>query len=167
MRVPRLWRIGVDTLARRTVLVSLLAGYSALYSICSQATPPTLDERVAELIGQTLNSATEQQAFSDLETLGCPAVPAIIARMDDRQLLPDPRISLRNNWPTAFEGLRHYGPQKVVDALAAILNQLTGQDFGLIYNGGSDAARTDAIRGWRAFLRNTPPEKLCDGTRTP
>jgi hypothetical protein len=51
--------------------------------------------------------------------------------MDDRRSLPDPRISLKNKSPQAFEGLRHYGPQEVVDALAAILNQITGQKFKL------------------------------------
>jgi hypothetical protein len=58
--------------------------------------------------------------------------------------------------------MRHYGPQVVVDALAAILNQVTGQSFGDIYNGATDKERTKTIQGWRDFLRKTPPEKLCD-----
>ena len=82
--------------------------------------------------------------------------------MDDRRGLPDPRISLRNKSPQAFEGLRHYGPQEVVDALAAILNQITGQDFGFIYNGATDEERTKTVQRWRAFLHNTPTAKLCD-----
>jgi hypothetical protein len=69
----------------------------------------------------------------------------------------------RNKSPQAFEGLRHYGPEKVVDALAAILNQITGQDFGFIYNGTTDAERDKTVRGWRDFLHKTPPTKLCDG----
>lgn len=48
--------------------------------------------------------------------------------MDDRRKLPVPQISLRNEAPDAFEGIRHYGPQVVVGALAAILSQITGQD---------------------------------------
>ena len=84
-----------------------------------------IDKRVGVLIERMLNPQTEQKAFSDLEALGCPAVPAIIRRMDDRRVLPDPRISLRNKSPQAFEAVRHYGPVQVVDALAAILNQLT------------------------------------------
>ena len=51
--------------------------------------------------------------------------------------------------------------KRVVDALAAILNQITGQDFGFIYNGATDAERTKAIQGWRDWLSRTPPEKLC------
>jgi len=55
-----------------------------------------------------LNKTTERQAFSELEALGCPAVPAIIEGMDDRRSLPDPRIALRNKSPQAFEGITHY-----------------------------------------------------------
>lgn len=109
-----------------------------------------------------LEKKSEQQAFSDLEALGCPAVPAIIDRMDDRRKLPDPRISLRNKSPDAFEGLRHYGPQVVVDALDAILSQIIGRQFGFISNGATEVERAKAIRGWRDFLRKTPRSKLCN-----
>ena len=128
----------------------------------SQRSSATVEKQVSVLIGKIGNSSTEQQAFADLEALGCQAVPSIIEHMDDRRKLPDPRISLRNKSPQAFKGLRHYGPQKVVDALAAILNQITGQDFGFIYNGATDTERTKTVRGWRDFLHNTPATKLCD-----
>jgi hypothetical protein len=126
-------------------------------------TSPTTDESVAALIEKMLNKNTEQQAFAELEALGCPAVPAIVKRMDDRRNLPDPRISLRNKSPQRFEGLRHYAPQTIVDALAAILNQITGQHFGFIYNGASNAERAKTVRGWRDFVRSTPADKLCTG----
>ena len=114
-----------------------------------------------------MKEKTERQAFAALEALrGCPAVPAIIERMDDRRTLPVPRISLRNKSPDAFEGMRHYGPQQVVDALAAILNQITGQRFGFIYNGATDRERTKAIQEWRDFLKNTPSAKLCAAARS-
>jgi len=128
---------------------------------CGASQGLTTDQRVAALIEQMLKADTEQRAFSDLESLGCAAVPAVIQRMDDRRSLPDSRISLRNKSPQAFEGIRHYGPQQVVDALAAILNQLTGQDFGFIYNGGTNEERTKAIQGWRKFLKTTPARTLC------
>jgi hypothetical protein len=121
----------------------------------------SIDKQVAVIIEKAVVQKTEQQAFSDLEALGCAAVPAIIKRMDDRRNLPDPRISLKNKSPDAFEGMRHYGPQSVVDALAAILNQITGRDFGFIYNGATDGERTRTIQGWRDFLKKTPPAKLC------
>lgn len=127
-----------------------------------QTTPSKIDKRVAVLIEKMLNKGMEHQAFADLEALGCAAVPAIVKRMDDRRNLPDPSISLENKSPDAFEGLRHYSPQKIVDALATILNQLTGQNFGFIYNGGTDEERTKAVNGWRDFLRKTPRSKLCE-----
>ena len=120
-----------------------------------------IDKRVGVLIEKMLAAKSEQKAFSDLERLGCPAVPAIIGRMDDRRVLADPRISLRNKSPQAFEAVRQYGPTEVVDALAAILNQLTGQDFGSIYNGGTDDERTKTVHGWRKFLETTPAQDLC------
>jgi hypothetical protein len=127
-----------------------------------QHSSPKIDKRVAVLIEKMLDQKTEQQAFTDLESLGCPAVPAVIQRMDDRRKLPDPRISLRNKSPDAFEGLRHYGPERIVDALAAILNQITGKDFGFIYNSATDAERDKTVRGWRDFLHITPEPKLCE-----
>jgi hypothetical protein len=134
--------------------------------IAGSSVPPKtpaakIDEEVAALMEMILNKKKQHQAFSRLESLGCAAVPAIIARMDDRRNLPDPSISLENKSPDAFEGFRHYGPEKVVDALAAILNQITGKDFGSIYNGGTEAERTQTVQGWRYWLRRTPPEQLC------
>jgi len=128
----------------------------------SQAAPSGEEKQVAVLIEKTSKEKTEQQAFSDLEVLGCPAVPAIIKRMDDRRNLPDPRISLRNNSPDAFEGMRHYGPQVVVDALGAILNQITGQHFGFIYNGATEVGRAKTIQGWVAqfFKQDSSGEAL-------
>ena len=123
--------------------------------------PSEIDHRVSVLIERMLKVDTEEKAFSDLEALGCPAVPATIQRMDDRRSLPDRRISLVNKSPKAFEGIRHYGPAQVVDALAAILNQVTGQHFGFIYNGATDEERTKTIQGWRKFLDSTPPPDLC------
>jgi hypothetical protein len=148
----------------KTALFAIALTILPLRSNCyGQHSSPAVEKRVAVLIEKMLNTSTEQQAFADLEALGCPAVPAIIEQMDDRRNLPDPRISLRNKSPQAFEGMRHYGPQKVVDALAAILNQITGQNFGFIYDGATDAARTKTVRAWRNFLRKTPAARLCDG----
>ena len=129
---------------------------------CATPQGAEIDKRVGVLIEKMLKADTEQKAFADLEALGCAAVPAIIRRMDDRRNLPDPHISLRNKSPQAFEGIRHYGPTQVVDALAAILNQLTGQDFGFIYNGATDEERTRTVQGWRKFLESTPAPDRCD-----
>jgi hypothetical protein len=150
---------------RLTVLIiAALCTALAQRSAAAQGSSiPGIDKRVELLIKSMLNRTTEHKAFSDLEALGCPAVPAIIAQMDDRRPLPDPSIALRNKSPRAFEAIRWYGPQEVVDALAAILNQITGQDFGFIFNGATDFERTKAVQGWRDFLSRTPATKLCDG----
>jgi hypothetical protein len=61
-------------------------------------------------------------------------------------------IQLENKFPGAFEGTRHHNPERAVDALAAILNQITGESFGDIDNGGSDRERQATVAGWRIFL---------------
>lgn len=93
----------------------------------------------------------QQQVFDRLEALGNEAVPAIIAEMDDRRPLRTRAISLVNHSPDAFEGVRHYGPEQVVDGLHAVLNQITGEYFGSIENGGSSQQRDATVAGWRVY----------------
>jgi hypothetical protein len=149
----------------RLLILSLLLLFGG--HALGQPGDPTIDKQVAALIGEMLNKSTEHKAFAGLETLGCAAVPAIIKRMDDRRNLPDPTISLANKSPDAFEGYRHYDVEKVVDALDAILNQITGQYFGVIDTDQpvqvKNEARQQVVRGWRDWLKNTPPAKLCSG----
>jgi hypothetical protein len=121
----------------------------------------TIDVRVKQLIEKTQHESTEADAFRELEALGCQAVPAIIKNMDDRRPLPARYIAFRNKSPQAFEAIRQYGPERVVDALAAILNQVTGQHFGFIYNGASDVERAKTVAGWREYLAKTPAARLC------
>ena len=129
-----------------------------------------VDDRVALLINRALGARSQkaqQAAFNEIEKLGCAAVPAIIKRMDDRRPLPVRYIALENKSPQAFEAIRQYGPEQMVDALAALLNQLTGQDFEFIYNGASDDARAKAVAEARDFLRRTPIDRLCSGDSPP
>ena len=156
---------------KATMAVRLLATALAMLLVLSAETissaqvsrEQSVDKQVAAVIEKTLNKKTERQAFSELEALGCPAVPAIIQRMDDRRTLPDPYIGIRNKSPNAFEGITHYHPQRVVDALVVIVSQLTGREFGFISNGATDSERTKTIQGWRDFLSKTPAAKLCYG----
>ncbi len=123
---------------------------------------PTLDERVQVLIGQIESAQDEKEqaaAFTALEKLGRPAVPYIIKRMDNRSPLNARRIVLENP-STTFETHRIYGPEQVVDALAAILNQMVGKNFGAIYNGGNGASRTMTVTGWRAWCRTAFPDVI-------
>lgn len=95
--------------------------------------------------------ARQRAIFARLEALGPAGVPTIVAHMDDRRALAEPAISLTNHAVDAFEGVRHYEPEQVVDALDAILNQITGQSFGVISNGGTEDQRRAAVNGWRIY----------------
>jgi hypothetical protein len=121
--------------------------------------PPEKEPRYAEvksLVEATLSrwAWRQRRAFAKLEELGHAAVPAMIMLMDDRREVRMKAISLRNP-PGFFEGSRHYGPEVVADAIAALLNQITGEDFGTIHNGASEAHRKAAIDGWRVYLHRT------------
>lgn len=124
------------------------------------------DKRVAVLIERMLRAETEQKAFSELEALGCTAVPPMIRRMDDRRKLAEPLVTLPNRSRYAFRETQHYGAIEVVDALAIILNQLTGQNFWS-QKGTTDEERTRMIQGWRKYLQSTPSPHLCDSPKLP
>ncbi len=110
-------------------------------------------DKVRTLINYMTIPGNQFYSFAELERMGNEAVPAIIYLMDDYRDLPAHSISLRNNFPDAFEAYRHYGPECIVDALAALLNQITGESSGaFIYNGGSDRERQHTIDFWRIYL---------------
>ncbi len=98
-----------------------------------------------------MRGRAQQALFDRVIALGDSAVPAIVAQMDDRRRLLDQQITLKNTAGDAFEPQRFYGPEQVVDALDAILNQITGESFGSIENGGSNRERTSAVAGWRVY----------------
>ena len=100
---------------------------------------------------RSVDGDQQQHVFDQLEALGYVAVPAIIAQMDDRRHLRTQAISLVNHAPDAFEGMRHYGPEQVGDGLDAVLNQITGESFGSIVNGGSSRQRDAVVAGWRVY----------------
>jgi hypothetical protein len=113
---------------------------------------------VRALIEKMLVRRTQARAFRDLENLGPAAVPAIADLMDDRRRLGVETMALENP-PDGFEAYRIYAPQLVVDALAAILTQLTGTGFGNIESGGTERQRRFAVDGWRVYAdmqRNHP-----------
>lgn len=122
------------------------------YPTSKAAQPDSQHQKVKALIEQMLDRRTQEAAFQKLERMGQAAVPSMIRLMDDRRPLPIQQISLENKSPHAFEGIRHYGPKTVVDAIAALLNQATGESFGLIYNGGSERERAATVDGWRIYF---------------
>lgn len=121
----------------------------------------SLRHAVARLIDRAVQADSQRQSFAALEALGCRAVPALIRRLDDRRRLPSRSLSFANASPGAFEGLRHYSPELMVDALAGLLNQITGRDFGAIYNGASEAERARTVQGWRDYLQRVGPAGVC------
>jgi hypothetical protein len=111
-----------------------------------------LIEQIATLPRGNSSAAKQQALFDRLIAMGPDAVPAIVSQMDDRRPLAVQAISLINKSPDAFEGMRHYGPELMVDALAAVLNQISGQHFGFIYNGASEQDRRATVAGWRRYV---------------
>ena len=126
----------------------LLAQFDELVSAAEEP----LYEQVKHLIDETTRPDTQMTAFRQLEELGAKAVPSIIMLMDDRRDLGTPNITLRNGPQLWWESVRYYGPRKVVDAMDAILNQITGESFGQVYNGGTEQKRQEAVNGWRIYL---------------
>lgn len=141
----------------------------------------SLEQRVHYLIRELSIPATtlgpydmyegkQVQLFQQLEALGKPAIPYIIKYMDDRRPLPYRYIRLDNpRGPGVFEAFRQYGPEVVVDGLAALLNQMTRKDFGPIYNGGTETERDGAVAGWRAWCSSQWPDlkDVCAGPSRP
>jgi hypothetical protein len=113
-----------------------------------------LNNDIRNIINNITNRRMQQDCFKRLENYGNIGIPYIILFLDDFRELPIKSISLDNNFPGAFEGTRHYGPYLVVDALAAILNQITGENFGFIYNGDDtfDEERKQCVNGWYIYL---------------
>jgi hypothetical protein len=135
------------------VLIGLL---TACNTIASEIDP--LAQRVHVLVNQTIDAETEAAAFAALEDLGTQGAPYIVAHLDDFRALPIKAIALENKSPDAFEGLRHYGPQTVHDALSAILNQVTGENFEFVYNGASSEVRHRNSLAWRAWCVKSYPQ---------
>ena len=116
-----------------------------------------IDKRSYNRVNNTINNMTnflfQKRSFKNLEKMGESGVPYIILLMDNFKNLPIESITLKNNFTNAFEANREYSPKLVIDALAAILNQITGESFGFIYNGDStQEERILTLNGWRIYL---------------
>jgi hypothetical protein len=127
----------------------MLAQFDALFPPAKEP----LYAKVKELVDATTRADTQMSAFRDLEALGPKGVPAIVMFLDDPRKLGVPEITLKNP-PGHWEGLRHYAPRTVGDALHFILNQITGEDFG-------------GAKGWKLHLfqlRNGEERAVQKGT---
>lgn len=147
-------------------------GFIALLALCllpgcaSGRGSESLESRVSRLVDQTTKSEkAAQKAFGELESLGNQAVPYLVGHLGDMRPLATREISLVNKASDAFEGVRHYGPKTVHDALAAILSQITGRSFVIVYNGATPQEREDNRSKWIEWCRVTFPEQseTCNG----
>ena len=117
----------------------------------------TFDNKLYRKVNNYIRNTTcflfQFSSFRKLEAMGENAVPYIILLMDNFKKLPIKSISLINKSENAFEGIRHYSPELVIDALSAILNQITGESFGNIVNGEvTQEERILDLNGWRVYL---------------
>jgi hypothetical protein len=115
--------------------VGAIATFGSFVVLAFASSPDPVATRVSALVNDMVDARREESAFSSLEALGRPAVPYMVGHLSDFRPLPVADISLRNNFPGAFEESRMYSPKTVHDALAAILNQITGEHFEFVYNG--------------------------------
>jgi hypothetical protein len=114
-----------------------------------------LGSRVSRLVDQTTESKeSESQAIKELESLDSQAVPYLVSHLGDLRPLADPEIVLSNKGADTFESARHYTPDNVHDALSAILNQITGQNFVFVYNGATPAERVENRQKWVDWCRS-------------
>jgi hypothetical protein len=111
-------------------------------------------EEVRAALDRLTIPAQFPQAVVDLCRIGKEGVPALVALMDDGRPVTE-HLVLPNAGPYAFEANRMYGPKKVVDAVAGILNHITGKSFGEISSGDSEEERVATVRAWRAHLART------------
>ncbi|MBL8756483.1 MAG: hypothetical protein JNK15_24525 [Planctomycetes bacterium] len=120
--------------------------------------------KVAEFLGKVARDADHQrQAFVDLEGLGAAALAEIVAAMNDRRQLPVRELLLANKAADAFEARRIYAPKRVVDGIAAVLNQVTGESFGSLYNGARDEERDFCVRAWTIYAHYMADQARRDG----
>ncbi|KSB90968.1 hypothetical protein AS593_12500 [Caulobacter vibrioides] len=97
-----------------------------------------------------VSGAEQQQAFSYLESLGPDAVPAIVAVMDDRRRVKFGHVSLAGVSPDGLAISTRYSVDQVVDALSAVLSQITGENLGRI-GASSDRERALTVSVWRVY----------------
>lgn len=144
------------------IFVCLISIHS--YGSDIAGTNPKMNAMVQKLINQTTNSKLQRAAFRKLEELNEPAVPYIIRNMDDRRKLGLPTISLENKSSSAntngaipSEKTRHYGTELVIDAMGAILSQITGQSFNIDYAGAGNFGRELSVAKWRGWCKEKYP----------
>ena len=120
-----------------------------------------LENKVSLFVEKTTKSKKEEKiAFKELELMGAEAVPYIVGHLRDMRPLAERSITFDNSYPDSFEAVRHYSPETVHDALAAILNQITKQHFVFVYNGATFQERAKNIEQWVEWCKRSYPKQI-------
>lgn len=147
------------------VTLALALGFARVSGGLSGAEPSCdeLEQRVKALIHELgsvheINAPREEmgrrqdELFAELERLGVRAVPAMTRHMDNRAPVVRGAITLENRAPDRFEAVRFYRIEKIVDGIAAMLNQLNpGYRYGEPVPYATEATRDAAVAGWRRY----------------
>jgi hypothetical protein len=115
-----------------------------------------IEKKVTDAIDALSNESesTKNGGINQLVTLGCTGVPFIIKHMRDyRPFHGD--LALKTRAPDAFEGLMHYNPQLVYDALSNLLTYITGAYFYHAEGFETQENREVDYHGWVAYLSHT------------
>lgn len=121
----------------------------------------SIENKVSVLVERTTKSKREEKiAFKELALLGEEAVPYIVGHLKDMRPLPEKTITFEDNNIDSFEVVRHYRPETVHDALAAILNRITKQNFVFVYNGATPQERTSNIQQWTEWCQRSYKEMI-------
>lgn len=75
-------------------------------------------------------------------------VPSLMTRVSEMKLLAVPRVMIQDVRKPA-KPLKIYHPKKTCDLIALLLSIKTGQSFGNIYDGATDANRLKTIGSWQ------------------
>ena len=94
-------------------------------------------------------AALQAVGFARLESLGDGATTAMVGQMNDRRPLAVRRLTLE---PTGvIHGRRTSEPELMIDAVTAMLEQVTGQSFGAPHLSRLESQRQLAFDGWRLY----------------
>ncbi|HEX7816467.1 hypothetical protein [Dyella sp.] len=141
----------------------LLASLAALAVSGCATKKTTLATQISGLIDQTTQAQTEPEAFLRLESYGENAVPYLVQHLNDMRPLGEKNMVLKNivivDSKKTEQGQRMYSPEVVHDALAALLNQITGKSFEFVYNGSDPATRATNSKEWQDWCMKTYPDK--------
>ena len=130
-----------------------------LPSCATDRSGDSLETRVSNLVDQTTRSdKLGRRAYEELEALGTQGVPHLVGHLGDEREVATSEIALVNHSPDAFEGIRHYRPKTVHEALSAVLNQVTGQSFVFVYNGAPQPEHERNRRAWIDWCISEYPE---------